>query len=397
MQPVLRVGIDVGAHLHYVGISSPEGVLLEEFNIPHDEKGFEQFFDRVEHHRRGQPVAVAMEGYGGHARPLDQEIIKRGYELFNVNNLKLARFREIFPGPAKTDELDTRLILSLFNLEEHLPLSKGTLAQVHKAPDENEMLKRISRRRRELVEEKVRVANRMQADLRAVCPSLLQITGASGNLWFLRFLASRDDLAKLARMRPESVLGIQGIGKAYAQAIRAWQEKATFSSEVGYVGPMIISDAKRILELQAQIAQLEAGLQELTGKSEIACRLATIPGFTKVSLAELTGEIGTLERFANEASLALYLGMCPLSNQSGGFHGTKTPRQVNWRARAAMMTAVSFHIKQVPESKAYYDKKRAQGKKHNQAVRALGRHLVRVIWRMFQDGRGYEARSEVLS
>ena len=61
MQEVLRVGIDVGAHLHYVGISSPEGVLLEEFSIPHHEKGFEQFFQRVEHHRRGLPVAVAME------------------------------------------------------------------------------------------------------------------------------------------------------------------------------------------------------------------------------------------------------------------------------------------------------------------------------------------------
>ncbi|MDQ6976636.1 MAG: hypothetical protein Q9M75_00830 [Ghiorsea sp.] len=32
-----------------------------------------------------------------------------------------------------------------------------------------------------------------------------------------------------------------------------------------------------------------------------------------------------------------------------------------------------------PQSKAYYDKKRAEGKKHNQAVRSLARHLSRVI------------------
>jgi len=41
-----------------------------------------------------------MEGYNGH--PLDRMIQERGYRLFNVNNLKLARFREIFPGAANT-------------------------------------------------------------------------------------------------------------------------------------------------------------------------------------------------------------------------------------------------------------------------------------------------------
>jgi hypothetical protein len=93
--------------------------------------------------------------------------------------------------------------------------------------------------------------------------------------------------------------------------------------------------------------------------------------------------------------------MCPLDNQSGQFHGTKIPRQVNRRAKAAMMTAVARHIDHVPQSKAYYDKKRAgcarfsgKGKKHNQAVRALGRHLVRVIWSMIKQGRDYELRDQ---
>jgi hypothetical protein len=57
-----------------------------------------------------------------------------------------------------------------------------------------------------------------------------------------------------------------------------------------------------------------------------------------------------------------------------------------------MMTAVAHHIREVPESRAYYDKKRAEGKKHNQAVRALGRHLVRVMWSMMTQGRDYELR-----
>lgn len=57
------------------------------------------------------------------------------------------------------------------------------------------------------------------------------------------------------------------------------------------------------------------------------------------------------------------------------------------------MTAVARHIDHVSESKAYYDKKRTEGKKHNQAVRALGRHLVRVIWSMVKNERDYELRT----
>ena len=392
MRPQIRVGVDVGGKAHRVGISSPEGELLEEFDIPHTRQGFDHFFGRVDHHSKGLPVAVAMEGYGGHARPLDKEIIRRGHSLMNVNNLKLARFREIFPGPAKTDELDTRLILNLFCLDEHLPLSKGTLSRVYEVPEANEKLLRLSRRRRELVREKVRTTNRMQADLRSVCPELLEIAKSADNLWFLRFLSCRDDLRKLLRMRIESIMKIPGIGRKWAEVIRSWQTQAAFAPEVSYVGPMIISDAKRVVGLLSQIDSLKKAMQKIAEDSEIARLLATIPGFGEITAEELAGEIGTLERFKSEASLALYLGMCPLNNQSGVFYGTKAPKQVNKRARTAMMNALLHHIKQVPQSRIFYEKKRAEGKKHNQALRALGRHLVRVIWCMFRDKREYELR-----
>lgn len=395
VDPEIRVGIDVGCKAHRVGIAGPEGSLLEEFDISHSQEGFCEFFAGVERHRRdlNLPVAVAMEGFNGYARPLDRLVQERGYTLYNVNNLKLARFKEVFPAAAKTDAIDTRKILELFHLKDQLPMAKDVLQEVPEVPPENEKLKRLSRRRRQLVNEKVRVLNRLQADLQAVCPELLAIAGDAGNLWFLRFLSSRDDLRKLARMRWESLLKIPGIGKKYAGIIQGWQRGGVkFSSEVEYVGPMIIADGQRILALLEQIAALDEAMEPLAEESEIARRLSTIPGFGKTSIAELAGEIGTLDRFGSEASLALYLGMCPLDNQSGQYQGTKSPRQVNRRAKAALMTAVARHIDHVLESKVYYDKKRAEGKKHNQAVRALGRHLVRVIWAMIKRGRDYELR-----
>jgi hypothetical protein len=45
----------------------------------------------------------------------------------------------------------------------------------------------------------------------------------------------------------------------------------------------------------------------------------------------------------------------------------------------------------VAQSKAFYEKKRAQGKTQNQALRALGRQLVRVIWSMLTHRRDYQS------
>jgi transposase len=397
MEPHLCIGIDVGCKAHRVGIATPDGSIIEEFDISHTDAGFQDFFRRVEARRRklALPVAVAMEGYNGYARPLDRLVQERGYRLYNVNNLKLARFKEVFPGAAKTDPIDTRKILELFRLKDQLPLAKDAIQEVVMAPVVNEKLKRLSRRRRHLVIEKMRVLNRIQGDLQAVCPELLATTHDADNLWFLRLLTCRDDLRQLARLRPSTILQIPSVGQKYARLIRDWQAKARFSDEVEYVGPMIIQDARRILDLHEQIHALDEAMADLSAQSEIARRLSTIPGFGKTSIAELAGEIGTVERFASEASLALYLGMCPLTRQSGQMCTARAPRQVNTRCKAAMMTTVARHIGCVPQSRAYYDRKRAEGKTHNQAIRSLGRHLVRVIWAMLRDGRDYEPRENL--
>jgi hypothetical protein len=98
--------------------------------------------------------------------------------------------------------------------------------------------------------------------------------------------------------------------------------------------------------------------------------------------------------FSKEGSLALYLGMSTLDNSSGKYQGSKAPKHVNTRAKAAMMIAIDRHRKYVPESQRYYEKKRSAGKKHNQAIRALGRHLCRIIYKMLKQEREYEIRPE---
>lgn len=398
MESELQVAIDVGSRVHRVAVSDADGHVLDQFDVHHTARGIDAFFSRITPLAHGT-VSVAMEGYNGWARPLDQRILAQGWALYNVNNLKLARYKEIFPAPAKSDNIDSLRMLELFRMRQSHHLARDVLQLVVAAPAENDKLKHLTRRRRQLVNDKVRLTARLVAALQALCPGLLALTGAVDNVWFLSFLTARADVRKLARLRGATLRGLPGIGKKYAAFIQVWQADAMFADDVEWTGPTAISDARRLLALRREIEDLERQIAAISVKSELAQRIASIPGFGLVCSAELAGEIGDLARFSGETGLAVYLGMAPLTNSSGTFHGTKRPRQVNRHAKMAMMNAVAHHAKLVEESLAYYTKKRAEGKAHNQAIRCVGRQLVRVIWSMVKHGRDYQnappARPEV--
>jgi hypothetical protein len=74
----LRVSV-VGYRRHSVAMGLSSGEVLEEFEIDHRPEGFQEFFSRIEKHRttKDRRVAVAMEGYNGHARPLDSLVRER--------------------------------------------------------------------------------------------------------------------------------------------------------------------------------------------------------------------------------------------------------------------------------------------------------------------------------
>jgi transposase len=222
----LRVAIDVGSHFHQVAVGDAAGHLMEEFRIDHGQDGFADFFKRIAKHGV-HDVRVAMEGYNGWARPLDQQILARGWRLYNVNNLKLARYKEIFPAPAKSDDIDARRELELFGFDGQRSFGRQVLQEVTAGSDAQRQLKYLTRRRRQLVATRVRRLTRLSGDLKAVCPDLLALTRAVENLWFLRFLTCRNRLTACKRSTspkvttpPDSWLN-PGHGYATATTLRS--------------------------------------------------------------------------------------------------------------------------------------------------------------------------------
>lgn len=387
----LHVSVDVGCYQHDVSVGLADGEFLGRFEINHDKAGFADFFEQIEKYKikSNGKVSVAMEGYNGHARPLDRMIQLKPYRLLNINNLKLARFKEIFPGAAKSDPIDSRKGLELFQLQQTLPLAKNVLQEVFAIPQVNQELKRLTRRRKRLVNERVSYINTLQSDLRALSPGLVEITKDVKNVWFLNFINSSNDLRQLATKSKKILLNIKQVGVKYVDVILKWQKNAIFSDDISFMSPMLKQDISRIIELRKMIKEIDKVIIEKLAVSDIGQRLISIKGFGVTCCAELAGEIGCIERFKKESSLALYIGMAALDNSSGKYKGSKKSKQVNQHAKAAMMTAVDHQKRGSEQSQRYYDKKRLEGKKHNQAIRSLGRHLTRVIFKMLKEERDY--------
>lgn len=395
----ILVCVDVGCRNHHVaiGISSPDNLKrLENFPVKHTPEDIDFFFKRLDELKQTHqlPVHVAMEGYNGYARPIDTYVLEHGHRLFNLNNIQLANYKKLVRKRAKTDPVDASKMLELFRFHETNTSESIVIQEVFEVDDVNAKLKRLTRRRDDLVQEKVVLVNRIQSDIESICPGLVSITKSVNNLWFLWFLSSVDEITKLARMRRKSLLKIKGVGKGFADIIEKWQKSAKFSPAAEWVGPMIIRDAQRIYELIREIEQLEKTIETLIPESDIAKRVITIGGFGTVTSSILAGEIGCLHRFPSEASLAMYLGMAVLDNSSGNYQGTRNPKNVNKRAKQALMIAIDHHRKVDFESAKYYQKKRDEGKEHNQALRSLGRHLIRVIWSMLINNRDYISKDE---
>lgn len=112
---------------------------------------------------------------------------------------------------------------------------------------------------------------------------------------------------------------------------------------------------------------------------------------TKARAELLAATGGTLAGFASTDHLAGYAGLAPAPNDSGKRSGNlHRPQRYNRQLQRVFYTSAMISIQRSLASKAFYDRKRSEGKRHNQAVLALARRRVNVLWAMLRDQRHYQ-------
>jgi transposase len=186
------------------------------------------------------------------------------------------------------------------------------------------------------------------------------------------------------RARPAGKLAVAARRAAQTQRARVAGEAA--------VAQVVAQLAANVLDLDRQLAELDAMIADRFHTHRHASVITSMIGIGTLMGAEfLSGTGGSLDGFASADHLAGYAGLAPAPRDSGRRTGNlHRPKRYNRQLQRVFYTSALISIQRSPASRAFYDRKRAEGKRHTQAVLALARRRVNVLWAMLRDDQPYQ-------
>jgi transposase len=135
----------------------------------------------------------------------------------------------------------------------------------------------------------------------------------------------------------------------------------------------------RCREITVRANELEC---EITGLMKThAPVLLEIPGCAALTAAKLLAEAAQISRFPTEGHFARYAGTAPIPASSGVRHRQRFNRRGNRQLNAAIHRIAVTQIRMHEPARAYVATKRAEGKTKTEAIRALKRHITRVVFK----------------
>jgi transposase len=141
-------------------------------------------------------------------------------------------------------------------------------------------------------------------------------------------------------------------------------------------------ELRHLRELSMTVDALEAEIADLV--AEVAPQLLAEPGFGPLTAGKLIGEIAGAQRFSSDAKLARAGGIAPIPVSSGKTNRHRLDRGGNRQINTAIHRVAITRARCHPETKAYIERKRAEGKTNRDAIRCLKRHLARRTWHLHQ-------------
>jgi transposase len=155
---------------------------------------------------------------------------------------------------------------------------------------------------------------------------------------------------------------------------------------------MVHGLAKEVIALNEKVDEIDKlieGRFRSHGQAEV---IVSLPGIGPLLGAEfLAATSGDMARFGTPDRLAGFAGLAPAPRDSGRISGNlHRPARYHRGLQRVFYTSALISIRCCEESRRFYDRKRSEGKRHVQAVLALARRRVNVLWALLRDGRCYQ-------
>jgi transposase len=382
------LGIDVGKTAHYGVAIDWRGAVVRQWRIGNDEPSLQ----RAVRWAKQRNAAVIVDQLGGLATLLLRLCWDHQVPAAYLHGSAMAHARDFYAGEGKSDPKDA------FVLADVARAHPNRVAWLEPTPEAHAELALLCSFDEDLTADINRLTNRLRMLLATYSPDLERAFGervaSRASLGLLQRYPSREALIQAGTQRVTAVL--KGLGAMEAAVFAQHLLTAARAQTVTLSGAARAEQLVRELaqQLSRALLQREALEKDIAalffGRPE-ATILVSLPGIGARLGARILNEIGNVRRFPSAAHLASYAGLGPASWRSGtSLHHDSVRHLGNQRLKNALFQAAFASLPHKP-SRAYYDRKRQEGKSHRQATLCLARRRLDVLFAMLTRGEPYRA------
>ena len=380
------LGLEVGKGAHHAVALNRPGKCLLDRALPNDEVKLRELYRRLAAH--GPVLLVVDQPATIGALPV-AVALDEGIAVAYLPGLAMRRIADLHPGSAKTDARDAAVIAEAARSMPHtlraLKLDDETIAE----------LTVLSGFDDDLAGQITATSNRIRGLLTQIHPALERALGPRlDHPAVLDLIETWPTPAALTaagktKVRSRLLKRAPRLGGRLTEdifaALAAQTVIVTGTNAAGVVLPRL---ATQLAALRQQRTEVAEQVEALVAAHPLSTVLTTMPGVGVRTAARLLTEVVGKD-FPTAGHLASYAGLAPVTRRSGSsIRGEHPPRGGNKILKRAMFLS-AFAALRDPVSRADYDRKIAQGKRHNEALIALARRRTDVPYAMLRDGKTY--------
>jgi transposase len=383
-------GVDVGKEFHWAHVLDASGRELLSRKVKNDEADILWLIDEAL--SLAEEVVWAVDQPGGGTALLLALLWESDQKALYVPGLSVDRARDTYRGESKTDARDARIIADQARM-------RPDLGELRPGEQEISELQLLLARRRDLITDQSRTITRLREALLPLFPALERALdlNSKGPLILLTHYQSSAQLRRAGHKRIASYLrkrGVKGSNSVAQKALSAAKAQNVILPAQEVASRIVAELAKDVLALKKRIESIDGELEKRFFARPEARILTSLPGMGPILGAEFLVAVGDLSAFESADRLAAYAGLIPVAYDSGKRVGNRRRmRGGNKTLKRVFYQSAFSSLRGCAESRAFYERKRAEGKRHTQALIALARRRVNVLWAMLRDGTTFEARS----
>ena len=382
----VAIGIDIGKDSQWVTALTDLGTCVYDARIANTPEATAALLTTLD--ALGGDRAIGTDMDGGMATLLHVMLLDAGETVLHVPGRSVNRARAgVRGGEHKSDPTDARVIA------DQVRTRRDDLRPVVLAEDALANIRLLVRRRRALSIEHTRHIAQLHELLYEVHPGLEQQLNFKHRLASFYLLtqfvtpteirdAGEAALVAFLRSGPFRLTKVHALARAALAAATA-QTRALPGEAMG--ARLIRQMATEALETRTKLDDLDAALAEELRTLPQATLIQSLPGMGVLLTSEFLAHAGSMDRYRDGHHLAAAAGLAPVLRQTGRTTFITRPLGGNKSLKRVLYQSAFATLKSHQPSRRYYQRKRDEGKSHQQAVLALAKKRTIVLYAMLRD------------